>query len=284
MHRLFSVPLFLVFLTLTAVARRAEDAHIGDPRAVSIRTLTLTHTNNLSVEDQNFVVEEVRSHTYKTADLEGIAERVRFSLQERGYFKVLVDDPIFRVVSRDLHREIVDITVGIEEGQIYRLANIRFSNTAVFPPVELRGQFRIADGDILNRQKIVDGLEQLRRLYGRKGYVNFSAVPEQEIDETAHTVSLLIDLDGGTLFHLGKLTVRGEESEPGARDKLLRTWKNYEGKLYDPNLLTDFLRDLKVRRSVRPEQVFEISQDAPAGVISVQITLVKPYSLLVSTK
>ena len=149
---------------------------------------------------------------------------------------------------------------------------------------ELRSQFRIADGDILNRQKIADGLEQLRLLYGRNGYVNFSAVPETEIDETAHTVSLLIDLDVGTVFHLGKLTVEGEESEPGARGKLLSTWKNYEGKIYDPNLLNEFLRDLNARRSVRPEQVFEISQDTQASIINVQITLVKPYTLLVSNK
>jgi outer membrane translocation and assembly module TamA len=281
MHRLFSV---LLVLALTAVAPCADDADIGDARAVSVRALTLTHTNNLSVEAQNFVIEEVRSHSYKSTALDEIAERIRFALQERGYFKVLVDDPIFRQVSRDQHHEIVDVTVAVEEGQIYRLANIRFSNTAVFTPVELRGQFRIGDGDILNRQKIADGLERLRLLYGRKGYVNCSAVPDTDIDETAHTVSLLIDLDVGKAFHLGKLTVRGEESEPGARNKLLTRWKNYEGKIYDPHLLTEFLQDVGARRSVRPEEVFEISQDTQTGSINVQITLVKPYTLLVWTK
>ena len=107
MHRLFSVPLFLA---LTLVALRAEDANIADESAISVRTLTLTHTNNLSVATQNFVIGEVRSHKYKSIDLDEIAERVRFALQERGYFKVLVDDPVVRVVSRDQHRVMVDVT------------------------------------------------------------------------------------------------------------------------------------------------------------------------------
>lgn len=281
MRRLLNV---CVFLILLAVLPCAAEAITADEGAVSVRTLTLTHTGNLSVEDEKSVIQEVKSHKYKSTDLDEVGERVRFALQRHGFFKVLVNDPVFRVITREQDREIVDVTVAVEEGQIYMLGSMKFSDATVFTPEELRRQFRIADGDIFDREKIAEGLEGLRHLYATKGYVNFSAVPQQEIDETAHTVSLLIDLDSGAAFRLGRLTVQGEESEPGAREKLLNAWKRYEGRTYDYRLLSAFLRDMHARPSVKPEQVFAISQDLQARIINVQITLIKPYTLEVSQK
>jgi len=275
MCRVFGLLLSLAFL---AIATHSADA-AGESRIVSVRTLTLTHTGTLSADDQNFVIREIKNHKYASTDLAEIGDRIRYAMQVRGYFKVLADDPVLRVVSQDRHSEIVDIRVAVQAGQRYRLGTISFNKPSVFPPAELRGQFPIADGDILNREKIGNGLENLRVLYGNKGYVNFSAVPATTIDEATRTVSLLIDLDAGNAFHLGKLTVLGEESVPGARDKLLDTWKHYAGRIYDPILLTSFLRDLDARRSVRPEEVFEICQDTQARTINVQIRLVKPYTM-----
>lgn len=140
----------------------------------------------------------------------------------------------------------------------------------------MRTAFLIADGEIFDREKIAAGLENLRSLYGTNGYVNFVAVPETTIDEDARSISLKVDLDEGSVFCLGTLTVRGVESEPGAREKLLRYWKSYQGRIYDHRLLNQFLRDINARPSVRPEQIFEISQDPQTRVVNVYITLAKP--------
>ena len=278
---------YLIFVLCPLLSVQVSTAQLitADERAVVVGRLALTHPDNLSIEDREFVVQEVKSHRYKSTDLDEIAERVRFAFQRRGYFKVLVNDPVFRIASRDNHRDILDVSVSVEQGEIYRLKNIQFKSTSVFvpTPAELRRQFRIADRDIFDRQKIAAGLENLRRLYGTKGFVNFSAVPDTQIDEESHTVSLVIDLDAGKIFHIGKLTVRGEESEPGAHEKLLKAWKVYEGKVYDCRILLQFLRDLHALPSVKPDDIFEISQDEQASTINVQLTLVNPYTLLSSS-
>jgi outer membrane protein assembly factor BamA len=182
MCRVFSVILFLAF---TAVAVRSEDAPARDAKVVGVSPLRLTHPGNLSTEDQNFVIREIKSHKYTSTDLDEIAERIRFAMQARGYFKVLVRDPVFTVVSEDTRGRIVDVMVAIEEGRIYRLGKIGFSNTFVFTSAELREQFLMTDGEIFNREKVANGLENLRTLYGKKGYVNFSAVPQTTIDGRA---------------------------------------------------------------------------------------------------
>jgi outer membrane protein assembly factor BamA len=189
---------------------------------------------------------------------------------------VVVKEPAITVIGKDGEREIVDVDIIVDEGNQYWLKEVQFKNTATFPMAELRAAFPIGDGDLFNREKIATGLENLRRLYGTKGFVNFSAVPETMIDEAAHSISLTVDLDEGSVFHLGTLTVRGVESEPGAREKLLNAWKSYQGRVYDDRLLPQFLKDIGARAEVKPEQIFETSQDANARVVNVFITLAKP--------
>lgn len=249
-------------------------------RETVIRNLTLGGVRELSAAEQQRILHDVqnqtRTHVRDSTYIEEIAERVRFEFQRRGYLNVLVEDPRIVVVAKSGLREIVDINIDVTAVDQYRLKDLRFTTGTVFSATELRAAFPIADSDIFDREKIALGLENLRQLYGRKGYVNFSAVPQTSVDGETHTISLVVDLDEGSEFQLGKLIIRGEESEPGAREKLLKTWESYEGRIYDFTLLNRFLRDLHARPGVKPEQIFEVSEDLQARVVNVYITLVKP--------
>jgi outer membrane protein assembly factor BamA len=169
----------------------------ADESATVVGKLTINHTGNASTETQDFVVQQVKSREYKSANLVEIAERVRFAFQQVGYFKVIVHDPVFTVVNKEAHPEVVDVNVTVDEGQIYRLKEITFGSPGVFAPPELRSQFRIADGDVFDRSKIGQGLEGIRQLYVSKGYAKFTAVPETQVDESQHTVALLVHLESG---------------------------------------------------------------------------------------
>src|SRR5207302_8137247 len=112
--------------------------------------------------------------------------------------------------------------------------------------------------------------------YGSKGHVDFVAVPETQVDDVQRTIALTIDLDEGSVFYVASLTVRGDESEAGARERLLRMWEGYEGRVYDSRMLERFLRDLHARPQVKPEQVFEVSEDAQRHLVNVYIILARP--------
>ena len=185
---------------------------------------TLTNVENVPVSDVQFVVHQVNN--LNPGDAKEAAEMVRYAFQERGYFKVIVADPVITAETKEGQQDVTDVSMAVTSGDKYRLKNIGFSPTTVFSPTELRSSFPISDEEIFDRRRIAGGLENLRLLYARKGYVNFSAVPQTTIDEEAHTIALTIDLDEGTVFRLGKLTVQGEESESGARARLLETWSH----------------------------------------------------------
>jgi outer membrane protein assembly factor BamA len=188
MRYLFAI---LLLFGLVAISVGADES------TIVVRNFTLVPSDKLSPESEQFVVQQIKSHDYKSTNPDEIAERVRYGFQRLGYFKVVAHDPVLTVVSRDNGSEVADVSVKVDVGQIYRLQNIAFTGASGINPSELRSQFPIADGDILDRDKIAVGLEGLRRVYVAKGYPNFSAVPDTEIDEKAHLISLIVGLNPG---------------------------------------------------------------------------------------
>ena len=140
-------------------------------------------------------LENLFDKTYDATKLEEDTERVRAEYQNRGYFKVLVDDPkteIHDTGHEGVHipwlqpsqGKSVDITMPIEEGDRYRLGTITFKNNkAISNVAALRNLFPMKDGDIFSREKVAKGLENLRKAYGEAGYINFTSVPDTKFDD-----------------------------------------------------------------------------------------------------
>lgn len=97
------------------------------------------------------------------------------------------------------------------------------------------------DGDLFRVDAIRDGLKNLHELYCRLGYLNFTPVPNVQIDDSSSTISVLFDLDEGEKFFYGELVVDGEESVSGARRKLVAAWEAYKD---DDGVVTIIKRDL----------------------------------------
>ena len=176
-------------------------------------------------------LENIFAKTYDATKLEEDTERVRAEFQNRGYFKVLVDEPkteIHDTGHTGFHvpglqpglGKSVDITMPIEEGERYRLGTITFKhNKAISNAAALRGLFPMRDGDIFSREKVAKGLENLRKAYGEAGYINFTSVPDTKFDDEKKTVNLEIDVDEGKQFYVRRIEFQGNTT---TRDKVIR--------------------------------------------------------------
>ncbi len=173
-------------------------------------------------------------------------ELVREQLQNRGYFKAVVGEPKAQI--RDTGHtgfhipllqhgpgKAMDITVPIEEGDRYRLGSINFKgNKGITNTKALRSLFAIKDGDILDRQKIAKGLENLKNAYGTQGYINFTSVPTPSFDEQKKLVTFDIDIDEGKQFSVRRIEFQGNTT---TRDKVIRRELALEeGQLYNEQL------------------------------------------------
>ena len=72
----------------------------------------------------------------------------------------------------------------VEEGERYRLKAVIFSGNKTVTNVDLlRRAIPMKDGDIFNTKLMRDGIKNLHDLYGALGFINFTPVPDTEIDD-----------------------------------------------------------------------------------------------------
>ena len=176
-------------------------------------------------------LESLFSKTYDATKLEEDTERVRAEFQNRGYFKVLVEDPkteIHDTGRTGLHipglqpglGKSVDIMMPIEEGARYRLESITFKNNKAIPnQAALRSLFPMKDGDVFSREKVATGLKNLTKAYGEAGFINFTPVPDTKFDDDKKTIALTIDVDEGKQFYVRRIEFQGNTT---TRDKVIR--------------------------------------------------------------
>ena len=237
----------LTFVVKEGPKVKVGKIHFEGNKHVSSRALRAAMKNLRPIGiPHSIFLEGLFAKTYDATKLDEDSERVRAEFQNRGYFKVVVQEP--KTVIRDSgHKgfhiplimkgagKAVDITIPIEEGEQYRLGAITFKNNKAVNNVKaLRGLFPLKDGEILNREKIAKGLENLRKAYGQLGYINFTSIPNTTFDEDKKLVFLDVDVDEGKQFYVRRIEFAGNTT---TRDKVIRREIALEeGQVYDQHL------------------------------------------------
>jgi outer membrane protein insertion porin family len=197
----------------------------------------------MSSANRDQITTSLKQQTY-SGKLDGveseISERVMAAWQSSGYFKAQVHTDA-RVLTSSPDNERTAVTVQVDEGQQYRLEQIRFGNNKAIGNVEaLRKLFPIKDGDVFDRAAIGKGLENLRLAYGQLGYINLTSVPDTRFSEEHQTISLGIDLDEGKRFLVSRIDIIGLD-ESGFKNVLKEIFVT-PGDLYNQRLVDLFLQ------------------------------------------
>lgn len=231
----------------------------------------------------SIVLENLFARTYDASKLSEDTERIRFAYQDKGYFKALVEDPKTKIRDtsgirwyfpfKKSHGKVVDITVPVEEGDRYRIKAITFTgNKAITNTELLRRQFKIKDGDIFNRTAIGKGLEDLRKAYASLGYINFTSVPDTEIDEDKKLITLKVDIDEGKQYFVRRIEFQGNTT---TRDKVIRRelaleeGQVYNGQLWELSLLR--LNQLQYFEPLKPDQDSTITQNNQESTVDITL-------------
>src|ERR1700730_8845570 len=227
----------------------------------------------------SILLENIFARTYDASKLEEDTERVRRALQDRGYFRAVVSDPITHIRNegglslltfRPRQGKRIDIRIPVEEGQRYKLGGVTFTGNTHVPNVKaLRAQFPTKDGEWFNATAIGKGLDNLRKAYGSLGYINFTAVPTPRIDDAKHEVFLDIDIDEGKPFTVSRIEFQGNTI---TRDRVIRRELLLEeGAVYNSNLWEQSLLRLNQLDYFDPLKVDTDSEehiDAENGTVS----------------
>jgi outer membrane protein insertion porin family len=158
-------------------------------------------------------LENLFARTFDSTKLDEDGERIRQYYQSKGYFTARVinhSEKVYDVTGHGLKIPLinekrpgkrVDVTMVVAEGNLYTLRNFYFVGMKLFrtPDLIIRQVFRMNTGAPFSTEKLQKGLDDLRKLYGNFGYIDFVGSPDPE-PVNDHQVDLTVDIDEGHQF------------------------------------------------------------------------------------
>ncbi len=181
----------------------------------------------------SLILENIFAKTFDSTKLEEDKDRLRDAYQQRGYFTARVLDQ--KVEMRDVgghgfHVPLfypnkpgkrADLTIPVEEGRLYHLNKISFVGVKLFrtPETLMRPLFQMSEGDTFSTAKLRKGLENMRKLYGEFGYIDFVPEPSFDIIPNSDKIDLTLTADEGKQFFVRRIDFSGNTT---TRDKVIR--------------------------------------------------------------
>jgi outer membrane protein assembly factor BamA len=240
-----------------------------------IRDVIFTNDASLPSDAEDAIAHHLHHQTVQSGSLDKqlssaadeATERTRAAYQNIGYFKVQVDGTALSV---GLDSSQYDIMIETRSsGQQYRLGDLNFVNGTFFPTLQLRDLFPLLPGEIFSREKIVRGLEELSRLYGSQGFINFSAVPDTAFDDDTGIATLTILVDEGKQFRLRHVDVMGVDR--GTKARVLAEFALKPGDVYTSEAWERVAKKLLDLVQKSNHEVLDKQLDEANGLVDVML-------------
>jgi hypothetical protein len=188
----------------------------SDSREVKIHveSVEFTRDDDLTAIERSKITKEIQKQELSV----GIDEpedrwldefqEAKHLLQDQGYFKASLELVAHLIRAEENERHYA-LTVRDIRGPQYRLGHIRFESSTVFGESDLRNAFTLRAGDIFDVSAIREGLQSVGKMYGSRGYIDETPEPIETIDEESKKIDLVIRLDEGKQYHIGRVDLSG---------------------------------------------------------------------------
>lgn len=157
---------------------------------------------------------------------------------ELGYLRATFGTPVAKPATGC---EGVDLTITVNEGPKYSWARAEWSGNQVLAAKELDDALGMKSGDVANGKKFDKGLQEVRKAYGKHGYIASLMKPAPEFDDAGLKVIYKITVNEGPQYKMGTVEFKGFSAEDTAT--LAKKWSIKSGDVYDQTYAVNFLRD-----------------------------------------
>ena len=153
---------------------------------------------------------------YSKQRLSADLETLRSKYLDTGYLNFNVDST---QVSIGPDKEEIYVTININEGDQYKLREIKLAGTFVVPEEELRKLIDVEVGEIFSRRQVVVSTERISNRLGNDGYAFARINPIPEVDEESKSVDLTFFIDPGKRVYVRRINISGNQY---SRDEVFR--------------------------------------------------------------
>jgi outer membrane protein insertion porin family len=192
--------------------------------------------------------EKLSDREYSRAYMNAFIDHVLLPVyHERGYLKAACAPPQPKVVKPaaadpdDTRAKptFVDVVFPLTPGMQYKLTRWEWSGNKEISSDTLQPLLHIKVGQAADTVQLEEDLRAVRELYGSRGHVVAIIDAKAEFDDAAGTVSYMLEVTEGPVYHMGELEFRGIDNNLTAR--LRAAWTLRPGDVYDATYLKQFL-------------------------------------------
>lgn len=198
---------------------------------VTISAVDWKNAQKLDTAVLNAVAKPLVSTEYKQTYVHGfLNDNIKRAYLARGFLKAKLAEHQTEVTAGTPAETQVTIHVPIEEGPTYKFKGVKWSGNTLLPSAELNKLVQLKPGDVANPILLEQQISELRKYYGRHGYmaVQWKVEALLAADDTAE---FEIEMAEGDVYKMGNLEIRG--LGPQDTQKLLAAWKLPKGATYD---------------------------------------------------
>ena len=143
---------------------------------------------------------------YSRESLQGDLEKLRSFYMDRGYANFRIDSQQVQIAPE---RDDIFITVNVDEGQVFKLSEVKLSGTFVVPEPELRRLILVAPGQTFSRKDITATQELLQNRLGADGYAFAKVDPVLTPDNEKNEVAVTFFVDPANRVYVRNITFSG---------------------------------------------------------------------------
>jgi outer membrane protein insertion porin family len=162
--------------------------------------------NTLELKTPNWLSWYKQDDRYSRESLTGDLEKLRSYYMDRGYANFQIESTQVTIAPE---KDDMFITVNVNEGDVFKVSEIKLAGTMVVPESELRKLLLIHPGDTFSRKAVTNSQQLMSYRLGADGYAFSKIDPVPTPDNDKKTVSLTFFIEPGNRVYVRHINFNG---------------------------------------------------------------------------
>ncbi|TCS39529.1 Beta-barrel assembly machine subunit BamA [Paucimonas lemoignei] len=184
--------------------------------------------NLLSLTTPGWFTWYTKADQYTKQKLAGDIETIKSHYLNSGYLEAQVEST---QVSISPDKKNIYITININEGEKYRVADVKLEGELLGREQELKSLVDLKKGDIYSGEKLAESVKKISERMGTFGYAFANVNANPDINREKREVTFTVFIDPGKRVYVRRVNVSGNTV---TRDEVVRReFRQFESSWYD---------------------------------------------------
>jgi len=143
---------------------------------------------------------------YSKEALEGDLEILRSFYMDRGYADFRIDST---QVAISPNKKDIFVTVGIHEGDLYTISDIKIVGDMVIPEAQIRALVLARPGSIFSERMLTSSSELMELRFGEQGYANVEIEPAPTLNHETKEAEITFYIDPQSRVYVRRINFNG---------------------------------------------------------------------------